>query len=202
MRRYGIFCALLISLLGCSDEDDVLRLQLNGLSQSWVPDFSEPQEYASANGDTIELSLERDRSYTETMRAGMSNTSGRPTIGTIELEKREVVIKAGLPDVFFFINLRTEHNEQSPSLSEDFFEFYLEDHLGQSMKLQFEVGDSMRCITPDCHYRDTATVASRSYPNVFFSPLHNPRPRALYLSRSRGIVGFKVSGGELYELID
>lgn len=205
MKQYGYVWLLILLplLIACSNDDEIIRLQLGALSQSWLPNYSSPKNYVNADGDTIQLSELRDATSTELIDVATSTTSNNVEFDEVELQSREMVIGSEERSLRFIFQLHTEHQTNSPRLSEDFFAFHMEDQHGRSnVRLEFEVTDSMRCVSADCHFTDSLVIRERGFSNVYFSPRNNPRPRALYLSRESGIAGFKLSNGRKYELIN
>lgn len=191
---------LLIGLTTCT-KDSFLRLEVNGATANFFPDYTNSKSFASNSGDTISISLVDQTTYFESINPGIGNRGSLPDYDRVEIERRRLTIGSDTPFIRVSYSLDAAYSPNSITQTQDVLTVNYQDEGLTGLSLDFNYLDSLQCLSDRCSFDDTITLLSRTFNNVYFTRRDSVSLGALYISSANGLIGFKTSGNEIFELI-
>lgn len=197
MKFIRFFVCLL--LLSSCEGESLYQLSLRPSTAKLLPEGA-AFRYRNQEGDTLRLQVAyqeaRFQEVTEKLPAGGS----LPEVDKIETEIRRLRLSAVNSPLEISYALDVLRDSDLPSGSRDLFQVRLRDQ-GGSETMKLENTDSLRCLSSPCRFQKSLKLLERNFQNVYFTPRDSVNIRMLYLNASNGLVGFRTTNNDLYELL-
>ncbi len=201
MRKIFLLILPFFVLPAC-EKENYIRLSSNEETESYLPNYTNPKNFRSNEGDTISLRRITTANYFEKSSATGSDYGNLGDLDFIEVERTSLVLGSDTPYYRINIDLVTSYNASQITNSEDRLTFTLnEKNKPASAKLQFSYTDTITCMSAECDYQDTLKLQQKVFYKVYYNPRSSIAIPALYINKARGLVGFKTSENKIYELI-
>lgn len=201
MKKALFFILPLFMLAGC-EKDNYLRLSSNEETKGYIPKYVSSKSFRSNEGDTIFLSKISSSNYFEKSTASGADYGNLGELDYIEVERTKMVIGSDTPYFRINVDLVTSYNAAQITNGEDRLTFTLdEENMPATQKLEFSYTDTLNCLTADCAYSDTLKLQLKTFYKVYYNPRSSSSFPALYINKTKGLVGFKTSDNKIYELI-
>lgn len=196
-----LFFTLLIVLLSCAKESQ-LRLELSSNLNSFYPQEVSSMRFFNNNGDTVLLPLTVKNEGFEKVEVELGTGGALSDLEQIEAEGKRVVFQENTQGLELSFDWQAEYSAERPNFSYDRFELRLRDtDPSEEALLSLEYRDSLQCTSPRCQYADTLRLLSKTYRKVYFTRRDSVSQKALYLSQTKGLIGFKAANNQLFERI-
>ncbi len=201
MKKALLLILPLLVLAGC-EKQNFLRLSSNDETKGYIPTYVSIKSFRSNEGDTIFLRKISSSNYFEKSTATGGDYGNLGELDYIEVERTKMVIGSDTPYFRINVDLVTSYNASQITNSEDRLTFTLDEENNlETKKLEFTYTDTLNCITADCAYSDTLKLQEKTFYKVYYNPRSSSSNPALYINKSKGLVGFKTSDNKIYELI-
>ncbi len=188
-------------LAGC-EKDNFLRLNSNEEAKGYIPTYVSTKSFRSNEGDTIFLSKISSANYYEKATATGGDYGHLGELDYIEVERTKLIIGSDTPYFRINVDLVTNYNASLITNGEDRLTFTLdEENNPATQKLEFSYTDTLNCLTADYAYSDTLKLQLKTFYKVYYNPRSSSSNAALYINKTKGLVGFKTSDNKIYELI-
>jgi hypothetical protein len=199
-RRLAVFFSLLLAL-ACADENE-LRLNLGGDIKQYLPNYSQAKRFVSNTGDTITLkSMGRSQEW-EKINEKLPAVGGLSGYDYLLLETQKLRVGSDTPYLRFNFELKAQYAPQQERLATDLFSLTFEDGSSELLTFGLDYIDSVKCSISRCNFTDTLKVLNRTFLNCYFTPRDSTEVKAIYLNSTQGLIGFRSSTNQIFELID
>ena len=201
MRRIFLLILPLFALAGC-EKQNFLRLSSHEETKEYIPTYLSTKSFRSNEGDTIFMRKLSSSNYYEKSTATGGDYGNLGDLDYIEVERTKLIIGSDTPYFRINFDLVTSYNASQITNGEDRLTFILdEENNPATQKLEFSYTDTLNCLTADCAYSDTLKLQLKTFYKVYYNPRSSSSFPALYINKTKGLVGFKTSNNKIYELI-
>lgn len=204
---------LLCLLAACSSPDEEVELRF-GVDQRLDGLFPPGEQigdslsFANAAGDTLFIVLDR---IDDRFRVINNPYPDIPSLGSIDLMELEHISRGWRLDsplaVFKYFRLLEIDEIASEAAARPVINEYVEidfEYFNSGMRngIIFRINDSLRM--EDGQYFDTVQIVNREFREVFYSKRlpSFANPSNFWLSRNRGLVGFELDEGNIFEILN
>tara|TARA_R110002072_G_scaffold227038_3_gene383969 strand:+ start:1673 stop:2275 length:603 start_codon:yes stop_codon:yes gene_type:complete len=197
----GFYYILLIPFIWACSKENSLTVNLNSLSNSLVPSFSDSIQYRSSKGDTISLFPISSSKYYEKQSGSYDQGGSLGDLDYLEEQRAEFLIGNVKKNIQLKWKLSANYQNQRPMFSRDAFSIFQIDTNGQSLEFfTAEIQDSLICELQNqkCNRLDSLRIENTSYLRVFHNESQAPRA---YISPSNGLIKFIDKDSVVFELI-
>lgn len=201
MKR-ALFFILPLFMLSACEKDNYLRLSSNEETKGYIPKYVSAKSFRSNEGDTIFISKISSANYYEKSTATGADYGNLGELDYIEVERTKLILGSDTPYFRINVDLVTTYNASLITNGEDRLTFTLdEENMPGTQKLEFSYTDTLNCLTAGYAYSDTLKLQEKTFYKVYYNPRSSSTFPALYINKSKGLVGFKTSENKIYELI-